>query len=100
MQHCRLSIPAGNVLLAKKSRISLLAIKVNSLNIKNYILSFFVSDSIPDGLAVDSESSLLYYTDAGRGLIGVVDTVTLNHYTLFENNIEKPRAIVLDSIEK
>ena len=48
-----------------------------------------------EGLAFDSESQLLYYTDAGLNLVAVMSTFEKYHKVLVRN-IVNPRAIVLD----
>ncbi len=48
-----------------------------------------------EGLAFDSESQLLYYTDAGLNLVAVMSTFEKYHKVLVKN-IVNPRAIVLD----
>ena len=54
-------------------------------------------DSIPDGLVVDDVSRLLFYTDTGLKVVGVVTLVGHFHKVLVADGLDHPRAIVVDS---
>lgn len=51
-----------------------------------------------EGLALDSDSQKLYYTDPGNYLIGVMSTDGSDHRVLVKILGSKPRAIVVDSV--
>lgn len=51
----------------------------------------------PQGLAVDSKSRLLFYTDAGTNVIGMLTLSGLYHKYLIDTELEQPRDIVLDN---
>ncbi|XP_069131266.1 low-density lipoprotein receptor-related protein 6-like isoform X2 [Argopecten irradians] len=55
------------------------------------------SESVMDGIAVDSASRLIFYTDTGYDEIGVIDMRTLNRTVLFNSSLEEPRKIIFDS---
>jgi hypothetical protein len=58
----------------------------------------------PDGLAFDWVHRNLYWTDTGHNTISVVsinyDGQPLHHKTLFNTNLDEPRAIVVDPRHK
>ncbi|GAB1603458.1 low-density lipoprotein receptor-related protein 4-like isoform X1 [Argonauta hians] len=58
-------------------------------------------DSIADGLAIDYVNQLLFYSDAGIRIIGVM---TLNaypfHKTLIKSGLEKVRSVIVSPIER
>jgi DNA-binding beta-propeller fold protein YncE len=54
--------------------------------------------SIPDGLAVDPVSKLVFYTDAGNHLIALMELDGSNHAVIVTKDIDKPRAIVPDPV--
>lgn len=49
----------------------------------------------PKHIAVDWVTQRLYWTDAGRNAIGVLDLVSNKAVTLFEGRVEDPFAIRL-----
>ena len=53
-----------------------------------------------EGLAVDSERQKLYYTDYRWERIGEMSTDGSNHRVLYHVRGSKPRAIVLDSVNR
>ncbi|XP_076472712.1 low-density lipoprotein receptor-related protein 6-like [Babylonia areolata] len=53
--------------------------------------------STPDGLAVDCLSRLIFYTDTGRDVIGVLTMSNFAHKTIINSSLDQPRAIVLDT---
>ena len=59
--------------------------------------AYFWTDSIIDGLAADSQNHLLYYTDAGRDLIGAVSLLTSSprQTIVVSEGLQEPRDIVL-----
>ncbi|ESO97555.1 hypothetical protein LOTGIDRAFT_208735 [Lottia gigantea] len=52
--------------------------------------------SSPEGLAVDYVSGNIYYTDSGLDVIGVSKLDGSAKSTLFKQNLENPRSIVID----
>ena len=54
--------------------------------------------SIPDGIAVDAISRLLFYTDAGRKLIAVMTLDGSFHKVIVTEGLDHPRAIAADPI--
>ncbi|KAK7483330.1 hypothetical protein BaRGS_00025390 [Batillaria attramentaria] len=58
----------------------------------------FNPSSVPDGLAVDPLSRLLFYTDAGNDVIGMMTISGASHKTIINTNLDQPRAIVLDTM--
>ncbi|KAI0238053.1 Low-density lipoprotein receptor-related protein 2 [Lamellibrachia satsuma] len=52
-------------------------------------------DSVPDGIAIDIASRLVYYTDTGADLIAVMTLDGSKHFTLVTEDMDQPRAIVL-----
>ena len=54
--------------------------------------------SVPQGIAVDYISRLVYYTDAGDDIIGVFNTDFKNHYTVINLDMDQPSGIALDPI--
>lgn len=55
---------------------------------------------IPDGLAIDYVGRNLYWTDAGTSKIEVARLDGSFRRSLVTSSIEKPRAIILDIIER
>ena len=53
-------------------------------------------DAIPDGLAVDPISNLLYMTDTANNVIKVINFKRQTNKTLVRTGLKEPRAIVLD----
>jgi hypothetical protein len=62
-------------------------------------LLLLIADSIVDGLAVDSQNHLLFYTDTGRDVICAVTTSSfpVKHTVLVKGHegMDEPRDIVL-----
>ena len=56
---------------------------------------WFHSVSVPDGIAVDIVSRLVYYTDTGLDIIGVMTLDGRNHFTLLDAGLDEPRGIAL-----
>jgi len=56
-------------------------------------------DSRIDGLALASQSRLLYYTDADRRQVGVMTLNGKFKKILIRQNLSSPRAIVLDEVQ-
>ncbi|XP_046577867.1 low-density lipoprotein receptor-related protein 4-like [Haliotis rubra] len=57
-------------------------------------------EAVVDGLAVDHINKLLYFTDAGHNLIGVVSLTNYTHHTiLLTEDVDEPRAIALLPLE-
>ena len=55
----------------------------------------FYAGSVPDGIAIDTISRLVYYTDAGADIIAVMTLDGSQHFTLVTEDMTQPRAIVL-----
>ena len=51
--------------------------------------------SIPDGMAIDTISRLVYYTDTGLDIVAVMTLDGSHHFTLVTEDMSEPRAIVL-----
>ena len=56
-----------------------------------------MTDSIPDGIALDTISRLVYYTDTGNDVIGVISMDGKYMKTLVNDDLDEPRAIVVDN---
>ncbi|XP_070176422.1 scavenger receptor cysteine-rich domain-containing protein DMBT1-like isoform X2 [Littorina saxatilis] len=54
--------------------------------------------STADGIAVDPLSRLIFYTDTGDDVIGVITISGNAHKTVITTNLDEPRAIVLDTM--
>ena len=61
---------------------------------------FFLSiiDSVADGLAVDSISRLLVYTDAGTDTITLLSLDGTKQKVVINSGLDQPRAIELDPL--
>ncbi|XP_060075020.1 low-density lipoprotein receptor-related protein 4-like [Ylistrum balloti] len=55
------------------------------------------NDSVMDGIAIDVESRLIFYTDTGYDEIGVINADTYDRTVLINTDLDEPRAIVLDT---
>lgn len=53
---------------------------------------------MPDGLAVDSASRLIFYTDAGNNIIAMIAISSYHHRVVVDSNLDEPRAIELDKL--
>ncbi|XP_060571898.1 low-density lipoprotein receptor-related protein 4-like, partial [Ruditapes philippinarum] len=78
-----------DVILAEINSIS-----INGSGQKNILKS---QGSILDGLAIDSELRLLFYTDTGKHEIVKMKLAKTEITVLFDSSVEKPRDIELDS---
>ncbi|XP_025083263.1 low-density lipoprotein receptor-related protein 4-like isoform X2 [Pomacea canaliculata] len=54
--------------------------------------------AMPDGLAVDSASRLIFYTDAGNNIIAMIAISSYHHRVVVDSNLDEPRAIELDKL--
>ena len=59
----------------------------------------FVSVSVPDGLAVDPVSRLLFYTDAGNNDIRLMKVDGFDEKVVVNSDLDQPRTIVLDCLK-
>lgn len=55
------------------------------------------SDAVPDGIALDTDSRLIIYTDTGNNVIGLITMTSLEHTYLVNTGLDQPRAIALDA---
>ncbi|XP_025083522.1 low-density lipoprotein receptor-related protein 5-like isoform X2 [Pomacea canaliculata] len=53
-------------------------------------------DSRPDGLCVDSLSRLIFYTDAGNKVIGMITMYSNTHRIVINSSLDMPKDIELD----
>jgi len=67
------------------------SISLSCVNVNYGVLSA----SIPDGMAIDITSRLLYYTDTGLDIIAVMTLDGRQHITLVNDGTDEPRGIVL-----
>ena len=88
----------------KITKLNIKIIFISSFYIKNFgtlqqasvmRMCLFILDSVPDGLAVDWKSKLLFYTDTGEDVIVKMDYDGDSVSTLI-TSVDEPRAIVLD----
>ncbi|XP_021364305.1 low-density lipoprotein receptor-related protein 6-like [Mizuhopecten yessoensis] len=54
------------------------------------------NESVMDGIAIDEDARLIFYTDTGYDQIGVINADTFTRTVLINTNLDEPRAIVLD----
>ncbi|XP_060564355.1 P-selectin-like isoform X2 [Ruditapes philippinarum] len=81
------------------SDVMLKEIRSTSINgHDDVIIRSLDNSSIPDGLAVDPVSKLVFYTDAGNHLIALMELDGSNHAVIVTKDIDKPRAIVPDPV--
>ena len=59
-------------------------------------MKYYLSDSVPDGLAVDPVSNLLYMTDAENDVIEAIDFDSKTKMTIVQLSLFNPRAIIVD----
>ena len=57
------------------------------------------SGAVLDGIAVDSQSRLIFYTDAGNDQIVMMTMSTFVTKTVINSSLDKPRAIVVDTAD-
>ena len=57
------------------------------------------SDAILDGIAVDPQSRLIFYTDAGNDQIVMMTMSTFVTKTVINSSLDRPRAIVVDTTD-
>ncbi|XP_053386020.1 uncharacterized protein LOC123539293 [Mercenaria mercenaria] len=82
------------------SDVSLKEIRSTSLSGHDDVtLRVLDNSSIPDGLAIDSISRLLFYTDVGNHLIALMELDGSNHAVVVSKDCDQPRAIVLDPMK-
>ena len=55
--------------------------------------------TVLDGLAVDYVNRLVFYTDMGDDVIGVMDMKLQKRKTLINTGLDEPRAIVVDPLK-
>ena len=67
-------------------------------NMYNRFCLVWVVVSAPNGLAVDPLSGLVYYTDAGLDIIGVLNFDLSWHRVLYRDGLQEPRAIALHPV--
>ena len=79
---------------------------ITRITMKKTLLTFILTTSFSshsaatlDGLAVDSRSRLLFYSDAGNDIIAMMTMSTLAHRTIINSSLDNPRAIVLDTTD-
>ncbi|XP_052233588.1 scavenger receptor cysteine-rich type 1 protein M130-like isoform X2 [Dreissena polymorpha] len=60
------------------------------------IIESLSSSSTADGLAIDPESRLLFYTDTGTDVIAVLNIDTRKETVIIDSGLDQPRAITLD----
>ena len=53
-------------------------------------------EAVPDGIAIDSVSRLIFYTDTGNDIIAVMSIDGFAHKTIISHGLDEPRAIVTD----
>lgn len=53
------------------------------------------TDAMPDGIAIDPLSRLLFYTDAGTNVIAMMTLSGASHRVIIDKGLDKPRSIVL-----
>ncbi|XP_041369837.1 deleted in malignant brain tumors 1 protein-like [Gigantopelta aegis] len=54
------------------------------------------SGAVPDGIAIDSVSRLIFYTDTGNDIIAVMSIDGFAHKIIIDHGLDEPRAIVTD----
>lgn len=73
---------------------------VSVVNIVSAIMLLLASEAICDGIAVDFVNQLLFYTDTGNDVIGVVSIVDITKFrTLINHSLDEPRDIVASPTE-
>ncbi|XP_052818375.1 low-density lipoprotein receptor-related protein 4-like [Mya arenaria] len=66
------------------------------LNIANQLST----KSVPDGLAIDSLSRLLFFSDVGNGIISVISLENNRTAAVIDEGLQRPRAIALNKVHK
>nr|KAG5696830.1 hypothetical protein BaRGS_030954 [Batillaria attramentaria] len=56
------------------------------------------SAAVPDGIAVDPLSRLVFYTDSGLDVIAMMTMSGSRHRTIIDTDLDQPRAIVVDTM--
>ena len=56
-----------------------------------------LSDAVIDDIAVDSASRLIFYTDSGNDVIGVVTTSGAVHKRVLSTSLQHPNELALDT---
>ena len=65
--------------------------------ITKIILKFLSGFQSPEGIAIDFLSRNMYVTDSGLDIIAVVSLNGTQRKTLISENLDNPRAIVIDA---
>ena len=79
--------------------------QVDTLAVTTYLdgvaTSFHVAVSVVDGIAVDSQNQLLFFTDTGRDIISAVTTHTSppRQTAIVTEGLEEPRDIVVSPLD-
>lgn len=63
-----------------------------------YLSLQLYTEAVLNGIAVDPLSRLIFYTDPGNDLIGLITIATFEHKVLVNRNLDLPSAIVLDTL--
>ncbi|XP_071111546.1 scavenger receptor cysteine-rich type 1 protein M130-like isoform X2 [Haliotis cracherodii] len=53
--------------------------------------------AVPNGISVDPVTRLIFYTDTGNDIIGLMTIDGFAHLTIIKEDLDEPRAIVADS---
>jgi hypothetical protein len=66
--------------------------------LKTHILHFcaFISAAVPDGLTLDLQNRLIFYTDTGNDVIVKMGMDGSNVVNVTNTNLDEPRAVTLD----
>ena len=59
-------------------------------------LYYLIAGSVPDGLALDCNTNTIFYTDTNRDIISTIDYNGNNEQIIVNEDLDEPRAIVLD----
>ncbi|KAK7483345.1 hypothetical protein BaRGS_00025405, partial [Batillaria attramentaria] len=78
------------------------SIAIPGLNLLNPSLwttiQWKAASAMPDGMAVDPLSRLVFYTDSGLDVIAMMTMSGSRHRTIIDTDLDQPRAIVLDTM--